>query len=335
MTFDSRKFQVNGITVEWGKTLAEASSILHGIDQFKAFGGWPNTRYKCNEILGLKATEVNIRAPFEDRPVLQVSYGLQPLPIKFWEKLHHPYLNHLKRIFGQPEKNSMDYNLAGYKKEYQYGAVVYNAKWRIDDIRIALSVYGGLRNDESGTTAAGLYFDWINESKAASSFKVIKTSIERVLSEKLSNEIEIENFYLDVKQRPFYVADYTLEDPDIALKQSSLRADQLALYKRELYQTPEFIASRLSQNQIALYFIPKLDKWFVSTHFDTVPFSPAEKAVISFIDVQPARGSGYYAVEVKELRITDNRKSNALSLFVRALELKTGMKVNRIMQYDD
>ena len=335
MTFDSESFQVNGRTVEWGKTLAEASSILHGFDQFKPFGGWPNFRYRCNEILGLKATEAHVRAPFEDRPVLQVSYELQPLPVKLGEKLHHPYLNHLTPILGQPERVSKNYNPPGYKKEYLSGAVVYNARWKVDDIEIALSVYGGLRNEDSGTAAAGLYFDWTNQSKAAFPFKIINSSIEKALSEELSKKIEVDKFHLDNNQRPFYVADYTLEDPDIALKQFSVRADQLALYKRELYQTPEFIASRLGQKEIALYFIPALDKWFVSTQSDTVCFTSAEKAHMVFIDVQPARGSGYYAIEVKELKITDSRRSNALLLFAQTLESKTGIKVVRTMQYDD
>jgi hypothetical protein len=179
MTTITHGFNIEDEHIKWGLLFKDAKKVLSKFSQYPPYGGWSNMRCKCSEVYGLKSTVANIRAPFDDRPVMQVSYELVPTGDRTWGQLHVYYVAELIKTFGEPTKTESLYGDRFYNKEYISGSVVYSAKWLIGDIRISLSVYGGIRYDQSGDSAAGLYVDWINEKKAAEPFRNRNVALEK------------------------------------------------------------------------------------------------------------------------------------------------------------
>lgn len=165
--------------IAWGTLFKDTKDILSKFPQYPPYGGWSNIRCACSEIVGLKSTVADIRAPFDDRPVMQVIYDLAPSGDTRWGKLHLFYLAQLKTIFGKPVKAEDLYKGHNPENKYVSGAVVFSAKRLFGDIRISLSVYGGIRQEETGDAAAGLFIDWINEKKAAEPFISKNSKLEK------------------------------------------------------------------------------------------------------------------------------------------------------------
>ena len=109
----------------------------------------------------------------------------------------------------------------------------------------------------------------------------------------------------------------------------------MSLYKRELYQTPSIISSKLQDDEISCYAIAGLDKIFISNKWDTVFLTPNQKNEITYWEILPARGSGGKELELKELTIKDNINSLVLIDLVTYIEAATGQKIERREAYDD
>lgn len=335
MNIDTKYYDIDGLKIEWGKSLNEVLPMLEGVEKFKPYGGWPNIRCKCSSIFGLPAVEFEVRAPFEDRPVLQVQYEIAPIKPSFFERLHSPYLKQLEKFLGKPFKSENLYSQPHLKKEYLSSAVVFSAKWLFDDIRISLSVYGGTRSKESGLCAAGIFIDWIDEIKASKPFRERTEIFEKTMSTHINNNIEIKKFKLQNKQRPFRIVHDELNDPYIAEKDHNLRAFQMSLYKRELYQTPSSISSKLQDDEIGYYKIADLGKIFISNKWDTVFLTPNQKNEMTYWEILPARGSGGKELDLKELTIEDAKNSSTLIGLVAQIEADIKQRIERRETYDD
>jgi hypothetical protein len=337
MKINTGEYEINGLKIDWGKSLSEVRSILEGFEKFQPYGGWPNIRCKCPEIFGLAATEVEVRAPYEDRPVLQVQYSIAPVNQGSFEMFHSPYLEQLENILGKAVKCESDYTHQGLSKEYLYSVVVFNAKWLFDDIRISLSVYGGTRNDGSGPCGAGIFIDWTNEIKAANPFREKREQLESALSDHIKDNIAFDKFKLSYKQMPFRITHYGLKVSYVAGKESILRAAQMALYTRDLLQTPKIIQGKLYEDEIGFYRVPELNKIFISNKWDTIYIDATEDKEKSLIfhEVLPARWPGGRELELKDLRIKDSKTSDALLHLIQKIETETGIEIQRKETYDD
>lgn len=335
MPFYSQYFNVNDQFISWGTTLEKAMEKLSGTQQLPSFGGRPNVRYKCAVALGLPANEASLYAPFPDRPVMSVSFQLQAPPLQAGEKAYVFFRRYLEQLLGPPQKFTENFNPPGYTPEGLSNAVVYNARWTDGEVEVEVSIYGGWRNESSGVAAAGLYFTWRNEHKAACVFRERNAIIEKQLAESLSTLKTPLKFHCEYKQRPFFIPDYSRNEFDLALKRPEMRADQLALYRKELLQTPMEIAAQLNEQEIFVAENPSLKKWIVCNKWDAVLLDPDEKNTIIFTDMQPARGSGNYTVDVKELHICDSRNSAALPALIKTLESIDGVSIGRQVGYDD
>jgi hypothetical protein len=334
MTTITQGFNIEDEHIKWGSLFKDAKDILSKFSQYPPYGGWSNIRCKCSEAYGLKSTVANIRAPLDGRPVMQVSYELMPTGDTTWRKLHVSYVTQLIHIFGQPTKTESLYSDRGYNKEYSSGSVVYSAKWLIGDIRISLSVYGGTRHEQAGDSAAGLYIDWINEKKAAEPFRNENIALEKELYAYLVNSNDIEKYALTDNQRKFYVTHIDIGDPDVT-KDENVRLAQMALYRNELLQTPDFLQRSLRENEIVIKFLKEEHRMIISNKWDATFLKYSEGETVSFIDISPARGPGGYLLQVKDLSINDVRKSNVLINIVSHIESTTGVQVKRETGYDD
>jgi hypothetical protein len=335
MNIDIKYFEIDGLKIEWGKPLSDVRSMLEDFEKFKPYGGWPNIRCKCSSIFGLPTTEFEVRAPFEDRPVLQVQYKIAPIKSGFFEKQHSPYLTQLVKVLGKPSKSENLYSQPHLKKEYLSSAVVFSANWLFSDIRISLSVYGGTRSNDSGLCAAGIFIDWIDEINASKPYRERAEIFEKNMLEHIGNDILIKKFKLQNKQRPFQVVHYELKDPYIAEKDSKLRASQLSLYKRELYQTPLIISTKLQDDEIGYYKIADFDRIFISNKWDTIYLTPNQKNEMTYWEILPARGSGGKQLDLKELKIEDNKNSLTLFDLVGQIEADINQIIERRETYDD
>ncbi|MCD9856759.1 hypothetical protein LUD75_18695 [Epilithonimonas sp. JDS] len=328
-------FQIDRLKIEWGKTLNEVRPLLENIEQFKPYGGWPNIRCSCLKIFGLAAIEAEVRAPFEDRPVLQVQYELSPIKSRFWQKQHVPYMEQLEKVLGTPVKSENLYNHSYSGKENLSGSVVHSSKWLFNQARISLSVYGSVRNKDSGLAAAGIFIDLTDEIAISTPFREVAKSFEKKLSEFITEHTPIAKFKLGIKQKPFQIVDYDLRHPYIAEKTDDLRTSQRALYKRELYQTPSIISSKLEVDEIGYYKVPAMNQIFVSNKWDTVFLSPDQINDIKYWDILPARGAGRKELDLKELRIEDDRYSTALLDLMLQIESDTAQEIEKRQGYDD
>lgn len=335
MNIDTSCYELDGLKIAWGKPFREVLPLLEHIDKFEPYGGWPNIRCKCSRIFGLPATELGISAPFDDRPVLQATYELAPIQSGLFEKLHVPYFKQLVNVLGDPYKIESRYNQPHLKKEYLAGAVVFSAVWMFNDVSISLSVYGGVRSNESGLSAAGIFIDWMDEIRAAKPFREKAELVEKAMSAGRSDDLIIKKFKLQNKQRAFMIIHYELKDPYIAAKDTVLRASQLALYRRDLYQTPNFISSSLDDNEIAYYRLKGIDKIFISNKWDTIYLVPMDVNEMIYWNILPARGPGGQELELRGLNIVDSKNSPGLIELVEQIEIDLGQLVVRKETYDD
>lgn len=328
-------YEIDGLAIEWGRPFNEVTTLLDGLEKFKPYEGWANIRCKCTNIFGLAATECEVRAPFSDKPILQVQYELSPIKAGTFEKLHSPFVKQLKKALGTPLKTESLYHQHRLPKKYISSVVVYTATWMFEDIRVSLSVYGGTREKDSGAAAAGLFIDWINEKEAAKPFRENAKKFEDFLTLKITESTHLQKFKLLRNQRPFRIVHFELNDPYVAEKDPEFRASQLALYNRELYQTPEPIASRLEISEIALYTFPESNQTFVSNKWDTVCLEPKDENQIIYYEVLPARGPGGKELKIKELLVDDSKESNSLIELRKDIENKTGLKIEQRESYDE
>lgn len=332
MLFSFDSYPVNDIKIPLGTSFQEASKLLNEYSQFKPYGGWKNIRCECKQILGLKATEAEIRAPLENRPVMQVNYQLSPLATHSEENLHEIYLDELIKHLGLPVKTTEDYPKDFHNYPYKSGKVVYSAKWLMGDIRVGLAVYGGTRNNESGDSAAGLFMDWINEKNAAQPYLDSVDKWNAKVSKIIKDSPEFEKFIFDNEHRKFLIRHFDIGSIDVN-KDEELRVAQMALYKTDLFPTPTNLSEQLNEKEIALKFtedgmIILANKW------DCTFIKPNEDTIL-YTDIQPARGSGIFMLDAKHLSMCCARDSNAINHIVETIEKKTARKVTKTVGYDD
>jgi len=311
-------------------TFNEVIENLEGKEKYKAYGGWPNRRFKCKSIFGLKATEFEIRAPLSDRPILQINYELSPIEIRFYHKAHIPYLKKLKQELGNPDSVEFLYPM---KKENQISnpdKVVYTAKWIFGDTRIGLSIYGGVRKKDSGLARAALYFDWINEIKAAKPYREKNLNFEKKIEENFSSRSIIREYTLEYKQTPFSVIHYSLQDPFIARKDENLRVHQMALYNKELYKTPNLLNKQLSNQQVLFYYLNNLELWFLSNKWDTISLNKGDEVDMFFSNVLTESRYGTKELGLKGLILKDVKESKELPSLVSEIESEIGIKIQKM-----
>jgi hypothetical protein len=131
------------------------------------------------------------------------------------------------------------------------------------------------------------------------------------------------------------MVNYELSDPFVAQKETELRAAQLAIYRRALYLTPTYIQEQLNEDEVAYYAIPELNKFFISTKWDTIYLLPENENVITFWEILPARGIGARELDLKELKLTDGKHSNALLELIHWIQTTTQQVCVKKEGYDD
>ena len=320
-------FFLDELLLPWGTTLAEADARLASQPRWPPYGGWPNLRLACTQIVGLAATECNLRAPARARPVLQASYDLaappgytgQPAEAQRWQAP-------LTARLGPPTQAEV------VERPGTEGAsvVVYAARWQWPQVRLSLSVYGATRHEASGPVAAGLFLDWEDELTAAQPYAVAAVRAATQLAAVAGPATAATMFQLAQAQAPYTHFDFNQPQPP----PDERRRAQRALYREHLLETPPYFQQRLAATQVALWPVPSQAAWAVSTRWDTFVLPVAAPTVVELLTARPGRGPGYVQLDIGTLRLTDALAAPALPALADALARLPGVVVSRREDYD-
>ena len=322
-----RGFFLDDLTLPWGTTLAQADVSLAGLLQWPPYGGWPNLHLACPHALGLATTSCNLRAPARHRPVLQANYKLaapsgysgQPTEAERWQ-------GPLMAQLGPPTRAEV---------VEQPGAggsnmVVYAAHWQAPGVRLSLSVYGGVRPEASGLTAASLFLDWEDELTAARPYAEAAAREAATLAAVVGPAVEPRVFTLAQAQAPYTHFNFQQPQPP----SEERRRAQRALYREHLLETPPYFQQQLAAAEVALWPVPGQAAWAVSTRWDTLVLPPVASPSVELLVAQPGRGPGYVQLTIGTLCLTDALPAPALPALAAALAQLPGVGVSHRKDYD-
>ncbi|RTQ51391.1 hypothetical protein EJV47_06185 [Hymenobacter gummosus] len=327
--FDSRYFPVDDQPIAWGSTLDEAKAQLEPPGWLPSYGGWPNLRGRCQAVLGLPAVEYNLRAPARHKPIVQVSYELAPPPGHAGSGPAEPayWVQPLARLLGPPTQAGPTAFVGG-----GWGSVVYTAKWETPLLSIGLSVYGGVRQEQSGPAAAGLYFDWRDVLTAARPFYEAALAQSAALAASFA-KLSAPPQLVDTQYQQGYSYHDSPPLPLDAAAETRWRQSQRALYREGLLETPAPLQGRLAPTQVALWRAADQAAWAVSTTFDTVLLPDAAPGPVELVTLHPAKGGGNVQLILAGLSLQDAYKAPALPRLAAALE-QAGIAVQRLEDHD-
>ncbi len=326
-----RDFEIDNKPFKWGQTFNDIFD-LYGRDNLnKGTSSWKLHKVKSNGFLGLEGVSCEFYGPSFDKPISSISFELKPLKIGLFQKPHSPYMKQLESILGKPDgihKNPLP-KAKKYNEGYSSGYVIYAPHWWFGDFRIGLSVYGGIRNEGLGETAALLYIGWYNEIEMAKPYIKDYYNTESEISRSLTS---IENFKLEYSQMKNFRRHYVLPDDSIADKDDEIRASQLALYYTNLFRTPKDLSNQMKPNQISLMYSNTVQKHVLANKFDFTIFD--NESNIEFRKVLPARGGGGTEISIGDITLRDKPNSQPLTNLKTKLEI-LGYELKSVEYYDD
>ena len=321
-------FCIDEVEVPWGSTLEEVREILKEKEVLDTFGERPNLRVSCKDAFGFKVNEINIRAPYEDSPVLQVSYQISPVkPSNIVDP--RVWVLPLNIAFGLPKKQSKssDSYRADDTKE---GCVVYNANWRFKDVGLSLSTYGGYRSGNSDEhSIAGLYLNWENEIVAAKKFVQEVDKLEEYIASSENHHNVLRVFQFGKERPPYCLPNFNYTESNISYENEAPRRVRRALRYKQLFDTPEFILKSMENNSVIIWKINNDERYIASKGKDSVCFSSqCSDNNISWHNLLPAKGSGGMSLSINGLSIGDLPSSEpltSLAKFIGKLQSKNIM----------
>lgn len=327
-------YWVDSIAVPWGLRLEEVRELLKDKRPLRGYDGDSNFKVQCCDAFGFGVSEVSIRAPANNRPVMQVSYELVPQNLEsstvdtdYWVNILTGYLGQSLHLY-QP----VNYPIDGSKS----GHVVFSSSWVVGDIRVTLSYYGGLRQNEVGAfSIAGLYLDWENVVVFAAPYleKVqrLEESLVVIDPQKYARNI----VKLGQEQRPYYLPDYNCQNPHAAVTDHKLRRAQRVLTSPNLFDTPKVLADRLDARSVVIWQPQGVEDFVLSNKWDSVcVYLDAARNNISWSNLLPAKGSGGMWISVNGLSVGDNHSSNILANLVREISVCQNRDVECFTDYD-
>tara|TARA_B100000674_G_C37776648_1_gene885189 strand:+ start:29 stop:1018 length:990 start_codon:yes stop_codon:yes gene_type:complete len=328
---DWKELEIDNKLFKWGQTFNDIFDSFGRENLNVGTSSWKLHKVKSNGFLGLEGISCEFYGPAYDKPISSISFELKPIKIGLFQKPHSPFMKQLESSLGKPDgihKNPLP-NGKKYNEGYSSSSVIYAPHWWFGDFRIGLSVYGGIRNEVLGETAALLYIGWYNEKEMAKPYIEDYYKSELNISKSLTL---IEDFELEYSQMKNFRSDYELPDDSIADKDDEIRAAQLSLYYSNLYRTPNDLSDDMKPNQINLMFSDTAQKYVLANKFDFTTFDNESK--IEFRKILPARSCGGTEISVGDMTLRDIPNSQSLTNLKKKLK-KLGLKVKSVKYYDD
>jgi hypothetical protein len=159
----------------------------------------------------------------------------------------------------------------------------------------------------------------------AKPYRAETKKLENIIA-KYAQTVDIKKYRTKAKQQ-FLFKGLVFHDTDfydnkiVPKKQAAMRLAQLALYKPLIFQTPPFISEALTDHEIALYTIPKLNKMIISNKIDSTIVSGNGEPTIEYIRYTPFND---FELNINSLEIIDYHEIKKL---VADLEKIVGIKI--------
>lgn len=307
-------FEVADQRLPWGTTLAAAQMLLPS----PLASDERSAKFRSTHVFGLTGIlSATLRAPAQDRPVLQVEYD--------WSLAAGDAVQRLTTVFGSPQTSSR-HDISGFANP-AWG-VGFSAHWQFPAFRLGVSVYGAPRATSAGTSSALVYVHWEDMLAAAKPYTAAMRRSVQWLDAAAAFAETIATLTLEIDQPRPRILGGPAEPSDALLQAWRL------MYKRRLYATPEYFARTLLESQVLLWRNSTENIWGVSTRYETVFFPLGSIIAVSHVNMLPAKGSGGTLLTVGDLSLESTPSSPTLAQLVALLEENHLAKVSFMEEYD-
>ncbi len=333
MKYNPEYFNIDNIDIKWGETLDDAQQKLVGLVKYKSNERWDNIECRCNSIFELPCNMVTIRAPFNDRPVLSVSYQIQPLEIKWFEKLYSPYMRKINKFLGKADNHKDQTDFPKVEGRDYSSSIVYSSTWVINDLEISFCLFENVRKEYMGSTSGSINIIWKNEIKAAKYVNENNDSYNKKLTNYLNEDLKIIKYQLDLKQSPFFISNNYMFDNSLYEENELLRASNSKLFSKSIFVTPVNIRIHINEDEVSFTESPE-NGIYISNKWDTIFLKKNNLRTFIIDEILPARGSGGTEIVINDLKIMASKGSKTIYEICRMIESIVGREPKRITSYD-
>lgn len=266
--------------------------------------GYASTELPCASACGFATVYAEITAPRPDRPVMGLAYELAASGATAKEI----FAQFVIRL-GAPSEVDREEGNTGNSD-----SVVLHAQWSRGGIAIALSLYGAARPSEHGDGLGKLYLSWGDIDAASAPFVDAWRAANADLARTALSAATVHTFAVAYEINP-------LPEPR-------------CLHHPEILETPPPIATRLGPTGFALWSDAAGGRWHLSTAADSIVLGGPGTSTVQVIEIEPAKGGGFAAIEVGPWSVRSSRLSRAIADAARELEKLPGLTITRHAGYD-
>lgn len=312
-------FEIDGRRVAWGTTLGELGQLFGR--QLEPYSS--ETAIPCSLAYGLPVLSAQPTGPAVDRPVLYVAYDLddiQGLRADDW-------VGAVSDVLGPPVECDQ-HRVSGEARPED--TVKLHARWTVSSIDVSLSLFGAPRATGLGPSVGTLWVSW-REGLAAASYIADWSKRSARLSASARSLTDIRTYGLAWPGHPVHGA--SEGGPETA-EMRARRHRQLCLHDPDLLATPDEVAQRLNETSFAIWVNESKRIWCVSTLWETLVHAFGTEVSINRIELLPAKGGGYSAIEIGAWRVMSSPGSTEIAEAARHLETFPGVRIIPHEGYD-
>ncbi|MBU4530407.1 MAG: hypothetical protein KUA43_00970 [Hoeflea sp.] len=305
-------FQIDGTRIAWGTTPDDLALMLGRPLE----PGPDEAVLPCSLAYGLPVLSARPRSPAANRPILYVAYdlddvrGLRP----------DDWVGAISDLLGSPGECDR-YDLSGQARLEDM--VKLHARWPGSDFDVSLSLFGAPRTTSLGPSVGTLWVSW-PEERAAEPYLASWNDRSARLATLSRGLTDFRTFALAWPANPVHGSS---DNAPETTEMRDRRHRRLCLYDPDLLATPEEVAERLNETSFAIWINEPERIWCVSTLWETLFFADGTEVSIDWIELHPARGGGYSAIEIGPWRVMSSQGSPEIAQAVRHLDTIPGVRI--------
>ncbi len=266
--------------------------------------GYASTELPCASAYGFATVYAEITAPRPDRPVMGLAYELSASGMTAKEAFAQLVIR-----LGAPAEVDREEENAGSSD-----SVVLHAQWSQGEVAISLSLYGAPRPSDFGDGLGKLYLSWGDIDAASAPFLAAWRAANTELAQAALSAATVHTFSVANEINPLL--------------------EPRCLHHPQILETPPPIAARLGPTGFALWSDAAGTRWHLSTAADSIVLGRPDSSAVQVIEIKPAKGGGFAAIEVGPWSVRSSRLSRAIADAARELEKLPGLTITRHDGYD-
>jgi len=293
----ARGFRIGAAFRPWG-------ILFEAVAPSAVDSGYASTELPCASAYGFATVYAEITAPRPDRPVMGLAYELAASGA-----VAKDIFAQLVIRLGAPSEVDREEKNAGNSD-----SIVLHAQWSRGGVAIALSLYGAPRPSEHGDGMGKLYLSWGDIDAASAPFIDAWRAANAELAQAAAAAATVHTFSVAYEINPLL--------------------EPRCLHHPEILETPPSIATRLGPTGFALWSDAAGTRWHLSTAADSIVLGRPDSSAVQVIEIEPAKGGGFAAIEVGPWSVRSSRLSRAIADAARELEKLPGLTITRHDGYD-